>query len=72
MKTTYVIVEVHHEKDVPNLAARIAQRAYNIDGVRNAEAWLQGNGMPRHSVEELERAGFTAQEISLGAQEVIR
>lgn len=64
---TLVVVEVHHDRDLPDLANKIAGRAYTLDGVRNAEAWVH-----KDTVAELERAGFTLAEISLGATDVVR
>lgn len=60
---TYILIEVEHVKDVPNLADKIAQRAYTIDGVRDASGHVQSA-----EVQELVRAGFSLAEISLGAQ----
>jgi hypothetical protein len=67
MKTTYLIVEVKHDKDLPLLPDMVAGRAYTIDGVRDAAAWVSND-----EAQELRRAGFTLQEISLGAQDLVR
>lgn len=35
---TYVLVEVEHKKDMPNLADRVAGRVYPIDGLEGKRA----------------------------------
>ena len=35
---TYVLVEVEHKKDVPDLADRVAGRVYPIDGLEGNRA----------------------------------
>lgn len=66
MKTT-VVIEVEHSADIPDLADKIAGRAYTLQGVRNATGWVHDE-----AVADLQRAGFTLAEISLGATEVVR
>lgn len=36
---TIVIVEIDHDKPLPDLAAKVAGRAYSMPGVDNANAW---------------------------------
>ena len=64
---TIVVLEVTHEKDIPTLADKIASRAWTLDGVRYATARIE-----EANVSELERAGFTLDEIALGMTEVVR
>lgn len=38
MKKTYLLVEVSHTKDIPDLTDFVAGRVYTLDGVENADA----------------------------------
>jgi hypothetical protein len=62
-----VIVEVIHTHPIPNLADKIAGRAWTLDGVRYSTAKLD-----EKTVADLEQAGFSLAEIALGMQEVAR
>lgn len=64
---TIVIVEITHDKEIPGLADKIAGRAWTLDGVRFSTAYVD-----ERTVAELEVAGFTMAEISLGMQDVAR
>jgi hypothetical protein len=64
---TIVIVEIVHDKPISDLADRIAGRAWTLDGVRYATAHVD-----EKTVADLEQAGFSLAEISLGVQEVVR
>lgn len=39
-KRTYVLLEVEHKKDVPDLTDKVAGRAYTLDNVEGATAIL--------------------------------
>lgn len=62
---TLIIIEVEHRKPLPYLANMIAGRAYTIDGVTNASPFRSPDGSE-------EEAGFTLDELRLGATEVVR
>jgi hypothetical protein len=64
---TIVIVEIVHDKPITDLADRIAGRAWTLQGVRYATAHVD-----EKTVADLEQAGFSLAEISLGAQDVAR
>jgi hypothetical protein len=68
MMITIVSIEITHKKPIPNLADLIAGRAYTIQNVVDANVI----GDQPQDVLELQRAGFTAEEIALGATEVHR
>lgn len=65
---TVVIIEVEHSKPIVALADLIANRAWNIPGVENAEP------VASQSIKSaaLKSQGFTREELALGAQEVHR
>jgi hypothetical protein len=66
---TIIVLEVIHRKPIPELANMVAGRAYNIDGVINAEPYVS----PFATMEELLAQGFTPAEIALGiGREVTR
>lgn len=65
---TLVILEIEHARPIRELANLIAGRAWSIQGVRKAEVVTS----PSMSSEQLQDAGFTLAEISLGAAEVVR
>jgi hypothetical protein len=65
---TLIIIEVEHRKPLPFLANMIAGRAYTIDGVTNASPFRS----PGAGQEMSEQAGFTLDELRLGASEVVR
>jgi hypothetical protein len=69
---TMIVLEIDHTKDIANLAEMIAGRAYNIDGVENAEVVKESIGLPVLSAERLQAMGFTLEEISLGSHDVER
>ena len=63
---TVVIVEVIHTHPIPDLADKIAGRAWTLDGVRYATAMVD-----EKTVADLEQV-FSPAEIALGLQEVVR
>lgn len=65
---TLVILEIDHKKPIHALANMIAGRAYTIDGVTNAQPFRS----PSIEANELQEAGFTLDEVRLGASEVVR
>lgn len=65
---TLVIIEIDHRKPIPALANMIAGRAYTIDGVTNAQPFRS----PSLESNALQDAGFTMEEVRLGASEVVR
>ena len=64
---TIVVIEITHEKHIPDLANKVATRAYTLDGVRDTTGWVHNE-----AIADLQRAGFSLAEISLGASEVER
>jgi hypothetical protein len=69
---TLIVIEVDHKKDIPHLADMIAGRAYTISGVTNAEVVKDWEKRGALSYDELRAMGFSLEEISLGAGEVVR
>jgi hypothetical protein len=65
---TFITLEIDHDVPIPELASKIAGRAYSISGVTNAEAVPERDA----GVLELRAQGFTPQEIALGSREVVR
>lgn len=65
---TILILEIEHRKPIPALANMVAGRAYTIDGVTNAQPFRS----PAANDVNLEPAGFTLSELSLGSQDVHR
>jgi hypothetical protein len=63
MQKTRIVLEVHHRREITNLADVIANRAYTLDGVVDVVVMSGGN-----TVEELQAEGFSLQEIALGAE----
>jgi hypothetical protein len=61
---TLILIEVEHKKPIPALANMIAGRAYTIDGVTSTEVVRSPT---RSSDDEMQDAGFTLRELSLGA-----
>lgn len=78
---TFITLEIDHSKPLPVLPEMVAGRAYSIQGVSDvaivevngiAPPQLKPQGRPNPVVSELEKAGFTADEIRLGVTEVER
>lgn len=63
---SYVVLEVVHTKDMPELANMIAGRAWTISGVEGVEVVKPG------SADDLRCRGFSEAEIALGSTEVHR
>lgn len=61
---TRVTVEIEHDRPLPHFAEMLAGRAWTMPGVKHAEVVP-----PEHYTDS---QGFTAAELALGRDEVVR
>lgn len=61
---TLILLEVEHDKPIEHLATKLAGRAYNIQGVTNAEGSVFRMPLSQND-RELAQYGFSADEIAI-------